>query len=196
MPAVCTGSVTASLSQPDAPKIDRGGLRERQLGVVRASACVRLDVRPLLIAVETHSGGRPARSGYPSRPPALAVRPPVAVRLQGHTSSRQDCTADIWAVASGSSVRAPVHGRHKPCQAVSSRVENGAEGLVTTSFTASRPPFGRTLACRESRHGDPRRVLAPTVAPSGPEGRQQPKRVEEMPRRMRVAKYLEVYLAG
>ena len=65
MPGVCTGSVTASLSQPDAPKIDRGGLGERQLGVVRASACVRLDVRPLLIAVETHSGGRPARSGYP-----------------------------------------------------------------------------------------------------------------------------------
>ena len=115
MPAVCTGAVTASLSQPDAPKIDRGRPGERQLGVVRASACARLDVRPLLIAVETHSGGRPARSGYPSRPPALAVRPPVALRLQG-TSSRQDCTADMWAAVSGGGVRAPVHGRHKPCR--------------------------------------------------------------------------------
>jgi hypothetical protein len=87
-PAVCIGSMPPSLSQPDAPKIDRGRLGERQLDVVRAAACARLDVRPLLIAVETHSGGRPARSGYPSRPPALAVRPPVAFRLPGHRAGR------------------------------------------------------------------------------------------------------------
>jgi hypothetical protein len=49
---------------------------------------------------------------------------------------RQDCTADMQAAAFGSGVRAPVASSPG---AVSG---NGVEGLVTTSFTASRRVFG------------------------------------------------------
>ncbi len=120
MPAVCTGSVTASLSQPDAPKADRGRLGELQLGVVRASACASLDVRPLLIAVETQTEAvRPDPAIPRGRRPW-----PSVLRLhsgcKGHRASRMarpTCGLPFPAVA------------FEPwCIVAASRVENGAEG--------------------------------------------------------------------
>jgi hypothetical protein len=106
----------------------------------------RLPVFPSAIRAEVLAGGRPARSGYPSRPPALAVRPPVPLR-------RRDMGIE----------QAGLHGRHSGCRfrqrrsspiasslrAVSGRVP---KWLVTTSFTLSRPSV---LDCAAARAAKP-----------------------------------------
>jgi hypothetical protein len=136
--AVCVGPVTSVWhSETWRLTIDR-----RAICGVSASRCrgpslprlYRLPGFPSAVRAEALAGGRPSRSGYPSRPPALAVRPPVTLRMQGTsgTSSRQDCRAERRAAAFGSGVRAL---GASSLRAVSGRVP---KWLVTTSYTLSR----------------------------------------------------------
>jgi hypothetical protein len=111
-PECCTGPVPPSLSQPT-------GGRSIAAAFETAAFSGRLDISPAALRtapLQSRQGFLPkavrpvrlslAAAGPADRPPAV-----LTLHMEG-----QDCMRDMSVAPFGSSVRAPVHRRHKPCR--------------------------------------------------------------------------------